>query len=277
MKYRQLILMTATVLALWVYIGFEIRRRIRDRRRRRQLVEEGVVAKPGKIPRNWFAVLLAVPLVGAMFWVNPWLEARLGKVAGNCAMYGGLAVVVFIAVVAWQILSQDSAIRAARGLEKSGKRAEAIATVRAALETSPSHARWSVLGALLSEQESWIESAAAFREASQLAPQLPIYVVHEALALSRLGRHEEAMKLIENAKQKFAFDSALVATEAILFAELGRDEEAGERMRQADEFSRVAPDQQRVDWLSRGKLLMLAREKVKASATRGFDVQQKST
>jgi tetratricopeptide (TPR) repeat protein len=276
MMLRKLSLLLAIALVAVLLHALRWQNVRRNRRRRQALIADGVATprstKRWEHARRYLRILPVIPLVAAMFYFQPRLKRMFSPPWDQVILFGGVFVVAFIGALLWAIFSRDRAVTAALRTHRAGDADRAIDMLAAAIRESPTAMRHSALGTIYSQEQRWEEAYKSFEQARALAPDQPIHFVNCAITLSELKRSGEAIALTQAGRAQFPFDAGVQLAEAIVLARAGRHDEAAERVRQATEFERVAPDNQRVNFVTRGQLKNVARELVQASASRGFQV-----
>lgn len=148
-----------------------------------------------------------------------------------------LGIVLAVLLVIWLILawlSRDSAVKEAARLAAAGKGTDAEALLRGKLAERQTFRRWQVLAILLMDQKRYAEALEAIERAEQLASGRQTADNERAIALFRLGRHEEALALFAELGRRFPRDFLIAANHAMLLSELpGREAEAYAQLERA--------------------------------------------
>jgi tetratricopeptide (TPR) repeat protein len=103
--------------------------------------------------------------------------------------------------------------------ERSGRRAEAEASYRTAIEINPVNAApHAALATLLSAQGATDEALAHWRDAADFGRDAPEYVVGYAMAVSRRGAFGDAVPILLRALERHQADVSLLATAVTILA-----------------------------------------------------------
>jgi tetratricopeptide (TPR) repeat protein len=274
---REQAIYVLSMLGVGAYLAFHGMRAARARKRRKELIESGV-ATPRKlrVSESWRwarGLLLIAPLVAGIFYFEPRLKAHFRPPWDQLILYGSLFVVVWVMVFTWRISRRDRVVDSAMRLLKARAVDGAIALLESSLPQSPTASRYNALGSIFSNEKRWEEAYDAYEKARAQAPERPIHLINCAITLAKLKRFAEAIILTQAGRKEYPFDAGVQLAEAIVLAEADRQDEAAERLRQATEFERVAGNDQRVDWVTRGDLRRIATKLIHASPTRGFEVK----
>jgi serine/threonine-protein kinase len=108
---------------------------------------------------------------------------------------------------------------------------EAAKTLEATLHTAPGfgHAHWS-LGRVLLEQGSWNEAIRHFDRASEIMGHPPAALAEIAYCHARMGRRDAAQDAIEELRRRSEIEPVSPISQALVYAGLGKDDAAIERL-----------------------------------------------
>jgi eukaryotic-like serine/threonine-protein kinase len=109
--------------------------------------------------------------------------------------------------------------------------AEAARTLEATLETAPGfgHAHWS-LGRVLLEQGLWDEAIRHFDRAAEITGHPPAALAESAYCHARMGLRDEAQAAIKELRRRSENEPISPLSEALVYAGLGEDDAAMERL-----------------------------------------------
>jgi tetratricopeptide (TPR) repeat protein len=109
--------------------------------------------------------------------------------------------------------------------------AEAARTLEATLETAPGfgHAHWS-LGRVLLEQGLWDEAIRHFDRAAEIMGHPPAALAESAYCHARMGRRDAAQAAIKELRRRSKNEQVSPLSEALVYAGLGDDDAAMERL-----------------------------------------------
>ena len=109
--------------------------------------------------------------------------------------------------------------------------AEAARTLEATLETAPGfgHAHWS-LGRVLLEQGFWDEAIRHFDRAAEIMGHPPAALAESAYCLARMGRRDAAQAAMKELRRRSENEPVSPLSEALVYAGLGEDDAAMERL-----------------------------------------------
>jgi serine/threonine protein kinase/Tfp pilus assembly protein PilF len=109
--------------------------------------------------------------------------------------------------------------------------AEAFKTLEAALETAPGfgHAHWS-LGRVLIELGRWDEAIQHFDRAAEIMGHPPAALAESAYCQARMGRRDAAHAAIQELRRRSEDEPVSPLSEALVYAGLGEDDAAMERL-----------------------------------------------
>lgn len=109
--------------------------------------------------------------------------------------------------------------------------AEAARTLKATLETAPGfgHAYWS-LGRVLLEQGLWDEAIRHFDRAAEIMGHPPAALAESAYCHARMGRRDAAQAAIKELRRRSENEPVSPLSEALVYAGLGEDDAAMERL-----------------------------------------------
>jgi tetratricopeptide (TPR) repeat protein len=277
MPRRQFLIYLLSFAAMLVYYVWMLRRHLRKRRLRRQLVDQGRLQSPRSRAetRVWLKTLALAAAGFPLFWACERLVKPVaGTLGAMAAFMGAIFVIAFTVMYFKSRGTSDSVVSEALRLGKQGQVDQAVRILRDAIAASPtpSPSRVGAVGLVLAVAGRWTEAAEAYREARRMDPGQPIFTVNLALALTKTDRAAEALTIAEEARKAAPQEAAFAAAEAMALAALGRAEEAAEQLRQAKEIIEVAPGEQRVDVWTTGNLLVECGKAVDAASPRGFPV-----
>jgi serine/threonine-protein kinase len=109
--------------------------------------------------------------------------------------------------------------------------AEAAKTLEATLQTAPGfgHAHWS-LGRVLLEQELWNEAIQHFDRAAEIMGHPPAALAESAYCQARMGSRDAAQAAIQELRRRSENEPVSPLSEALVYAGLGEDGAAMERL-----------------------------------------------
>jgi serine/threonine protein kinase/Tfp pilus assembly protein PilF len=109
--------------------------------------------------------------------------------------------------------------------------AEAAKTLEAALQTAPGfgHAHWS-LGRVLVEQGLWDEAILHFDRAAEIMGHPPAALAESAYCYARMGRRDAAQAAMKELRRRSEKEQVSPLSEALVYAGLGDDDAAMERL-----------------------------------------------
>ena len=119
-------------------------------------------------------------------------------------------------------------------LYRMQRHAEAAKTLEATLETAPGfgHAHWS-LGRVLLEQGLWDKALQHFDRAAEIMGHPPAALAETAYCHARMGRRDAAQAAIQELRRRSENEPVSPLSEALVYAGLGEDDAAMERLERA--------------------------------------------
>jgi tetratricopeptide (TPR) repeat protein len=182
-------------------------------------------------------------------------------------------LIFFGSTLVLALLKRDGVADAAQRLAREGKWEEAIAILEDATRAAPTAERAAALGAILSQRGRYGEAADAFGEAQRLAPEDLTVLTARAMMLAQSKEEHEALHLVDAARARHPSEAALAYAAALALANMGRDVEAAEQLRQGEELERLCADEQKATGCGKA-LADTSREKLGggASSPRAFPV-----
>jgi tetratricopeptide (TPR) repeat protein len=228
--------------------------------RKRRLTARALIA--GKRPKaSWdtnkpfidlsgYPLVLFVFLVSGVVYLVVYLSLERQGVtdvqlrAGTFSMLVASFVTVvlyFFVVVCFYIRNVDPAISRAERLTKNGNPDEALASLRRAVDEKPTANRWNAIGCELLANERWNDALSAFREAERIEGQKPIVLGNMGFALWKMGRLEEGLTLVEEARRQKPAILLFAINRCLILADLGRGGDANEELERVEQLYRQMP------------------------------------
>ena len=282
---QKVIVLCVLAVLVWAYVGWQVRQEWRSYKRRGEFTPESGLRPHGHKRRRLkagqviglSAVLL---LAGGAIYIDqfgtPIARTRLQYLFSrvDSAMRYLMAVVVALVMLLFGMIwwKLDKDIFIAAKLSRAGKHSEVEALVRTAIALKgPSEQRLTALGVALVEQNRLAEALSQFEAAQRMARKPADAKINVATVLWKLGRREEAMRLLEEVCRESPDNYTAICNSCLLLAELGLRTEAYDRLEQAERVF------ERHDLRYTRHLLPLLEECRKAVPTaRGFPVTMTS-
>ena len=239
MSSRFILFFTFGVLCWVLWLALTLRNR-RTRRRRLGPDASGRGMPPQRVrwqPHHWLIVpilaLAAAPLL-VQWWLLPTVPWALGIPAGLCVVTAALAI-GFVAYVRWQ---RDPIAMAAQNRASSGDVEGGLAMLRSAMERRRTPAREASVGWILTRAGRHAEAAEAFARAEAMSPRTVMFSMEHAVAMAKAGRGEAAAAHLRHLRAGDATEAGYALAESAVLMELGRRDEARQRLRQAEDLFR---------------------------------------
>jgi hypothetical protein len=214
-------------------------------------IEEARNAKPAcrghwNPPSRWPWVVYIIAIMGTSFLFSVLtLPGRFGNsldgarpymlfaLVGGCG--AGFASWTAVLMLRYRDREVERIIQRAR----EGETDVAIEELRALIDIKgPSLARANALGILLATRERWEEADRWLAEAERLGGRAPWLLASRALVLGKMGRGEEALALLDEARGREPENLIVAVNTCHVLAGLGRSDEAREALSHAEEIRR---------------------------------------